>query len=282
VTPDAATWARVTRHAPVVLVQKRIHGARLFINCVYEHGVERAAVMHEKIASFPTFGPTAFAVTRRVDDVHEYAQRIFSHLRWHGPVNIEFRQDTGDRRWYFMEINPRFGASLGIQDPAGIDLARAWAAVSRDDGDSYTPGRDYRTGVRFAWGVRGWRWRCGPLAHAGLGPRLPAQQPDRPCIARSRLAPASPAARPVDGAPRAARLTLTPPARIFFGSRTFPVPTRRVPTSFPEQACLAAHVWTSVCINQSVSSVFSHLTRNSVSRPRWPSRPIRQGVTFPS
>jgi hypothetical protein len=80
---------------------------------------------------------------------------MLSHLRWHGPVNIEFRQDTDDGHWHFIEINPRVAASLGIQDAAGIDLARAWAAASRGEGDLYSPGRAYRTGVRFAWGVRG-------------------------------------------------------------------------------------------------------------------------------
>jgi predicted ATP-grasp superfamily ATP-dependent carboligase len=154
--PDPVTWDRVTRFAPQVLVQRRIDGPRVFASVVYEHGHLRAFCLHEKIASFPyDFGPTAYAVTRHVPEVLESSQRMFEALRWHGVANIEFRQDRGDGRWYFMEINPRAAASLGIQEAAGIDLAGVWAAVATGRGSGVSPGATYRDGVRFAWGVRG-------------------------------------------------------------------------------------------------------------------------------
>ncbi len=154
--PDHDTWARVTRFSPVALVQRRIAGPRVFASVVYEHGVERAACIHEKIATFPyDFGPTAFGVTRHVDAVHDDLQRMFGALRWHGIANAEFRQDSSDGRWYFMEINPRVNASAGIQEAAGMDIAATWAAVCHGVRPARWPGREYRDGVRFAWGVRG-------------------------------------------------------------------------------------------------------------------------------
>ena len=154
--PDVETWNRVTRFAPTVLVQRRIHGPRVFMSVVYRHGVELAACAHEKAATFPHhFGPTAFGVTRHVPEVHDYACRMFEALRWHGPANIEFRQDLADGTWYFMEINPRMGASMGIQDAAGLDLAGTWAEASAGRALTPPPGDTYRDGVHYAWAVRG-------------------------------------------------------------------------------------------------------------------------------
>ena len=155
-TPRHDAWRAVTRHAPVVLVQRRLRGPRVMATVVYERGVERAAVAHQKIASFPFhFGPTAFGVTRHVEAVHDYAQRMFGALHWHGISNIEFRQDLHDGRWYFMEINPRVNCSLGIQERAGLDIGAAWAAVCEGRGAEEAPGRAYRDGVPYAWAVRG-------------------------------------------------------------------------------------------------------------------------------
>jgi hypothetical protein len=94
-----------------------------------------------------------------------------------------------------MEINPRVGASMGIQDAAGLDLAGTWAAAS--SGGVFVPPRNaYRDGVHFAWVVRGlalalrrpWRlpgWGLGCL----LGPNSDFAALDAPLRRRAlRLA----------------------------------------------------------------------------------------------
>lgn len=186
--PDAATWKRVTAFSPAVIVQPRLRGPRVFTSVVYEHGVRRAACTHEKVATFPAdFGPTAFGVTRHIPEVDDSVRRMFEALEWHGVANIEFRQSTDDGRWYYMEINPRVNASMGIQEAAGLDTTAIWAAVSSGRSRDLPRASDYRAGVRYAWGVRGaalalrapwrvpaWGWRCllggrSDLAH--LDPR---------------------------------------------------------------------------------------------------------------
>ena len=154
--PDPDTWRQVTRFAPRAMLQRRITGPRVFMSVVYCHGVEQAACAHEKAATFPAdFGPTAFGVTRHVPEVLDFARRMFTALQWHGPANIEFRQDLADGTWYFMEINPRVGASMGIQSAAGLDLAGTWAEVSAGRAPMPPPGDRYENGVRYAWTVRG-------------------------------------------------------------------------------------------------------------------------------
>ena len=137
-----------------VLVQRRLTGPKLLVTVVYERGVERASCAHEKIAAWPaSFGVTAFGVTRRVPEAHDYAHRIFQLLAWHGPANVEFRQDARDGRWYFMEINPRVPSSIGLPGEAGVNIGSAWANVCAGRGSDVRPIRTWREGVAYAWSV---------------------------------------------------------------------------------------------------------------------------------
>jgi hypothetical protein len=153
--PSEAQWHAVTCHGPKPILQKRIAGPRALVTVAYEHGVERAAVAHEKSVAYPpAFGPCAFGITRRYETVHAYAEKIFAALQWHGVADIEFRQDAGDGRWYFMEINPRVCATLGIQASAGLDVMAAWARICAGRGAENPAPRSYREGVPYAWGTR--------------------------------------------------------------------------------------------------------------------------------
>lgn len=155
-TPAEDVWSALTRRGRTVMVQRAIDGPKVLVTVVFERGRERAAVAHEKVVAWPpAFGITAAGVTRRVAEAHAYAERIFSTLAWQGIANLELRQDRMDGRWYFMEINPRVPSSVGIQEAAGVDLAATWAAICEGNGAVDPPGRGYREGVRFTWGVPG-------------------------------------------------------------------------------------------------------------------------------
>lgn len=147
-------WAAMTTTSPVVMVQRRIRGPRVMVTVLYEDGVERASCAHEKICTWPEgFGVTALGRTCFIEEVHRDTRRLFEKLRWHGPANIEFRQSVRDGRWYFIEINPRVGASIGIQDRAGLDLASRWAMVAEGNGAELGPSQDYRSGVVYWWAI---------------------------------------------------------------------------------------------------------------------------------
>ena len=152
--PTEEQWAALTRRSPEVMVQRRLAGPRMLVTVVYEHGRERAACAHEKVLAFPeAFGITARGITRRNDTVLDHARRIFETLFWHGPANVELRQDLADGRWYFMEINPRIASSIGIQEAAGMDIVRSWAAVCAGDGASLGDSRAYSAGVEYGWSL---------------------------------------------------------------------------------------------------------------------------------
>ncbi len=151
---SAEDWAVMTTSAPAVLVQRRIRGPKMMVTVLYEDGVERASCGHEKLCTWPEgFGVTAMGRTRRIEEVHAYTRKLFEKLRWQGPANVEFRQSVKDGRWYFIEINPRVGASIGIQDRAGLDLASRWAMMAEGRGDELGPSQDYRSGVTYWWTI---------------------------------------------------------------------------------------------------------------------------------
>lgn len=157
VVPPSPLWHAVTLRAPRAMVQRRISGPRVLVTLVFERGRERASVVHEKVCDWPPpFGITAAGITRRIPEVHAYAQRLLETLGWHGFANVEFRRDDADGRWYFMEINPRVPSSVGIQERAGVDLAKIWAEIcSRDGGEisDAPPNREYVENVGYVWTV---------------------------------------------------------------------------------------------------------------------------------
>lgn len=149
---DSRDWERLTRHSPVVLVQQRLTGRRVVATAVFEHGVEQALCVHEKLRAGPDeFGVSAAGVTLRLPDVEEQAAAVFRALHWHGLADADFREDTRDGRFYFLEVNPRVPSSIGIQALAGVDVVNAWAQVCLGRGAEAAPGRSYREGVFYRW-----------------------------------------------------------------------------------------------------------------------------------
>ena len=191
-TPGACDWKALTANSSSVLVQRRITGRKMLVTVVYEHGAERAACVHEKVDAFPeAFGISAHGVTRRLDELLDSARRILSALFWHGPANVEFRQDRTDGCWYFMEINPRIASSIGIQQAAGQDVVGAWAAVCAGRGVEEAPGRAYRAGVQYAWTVPALALAMRrPLAHGAKAARVVMGTSDWKSLDRSGRASA--------------------------------------------------------------------------------------------
>lgn len=147
-------WEALTTRAGSVMVQPRLSGPRLVLTVGYERGVERASCGHVRHASWPTdFGTTAVGVTHYVEEAHEYTRRLFGALAWNGPANIEYRQDLRDGRWYFIEINPRIGSSIGLQARAGVDIVSSWAEIFEGRGAAQAGGSTYRSGVGYWWAV---------------------------------------------------------------------------------------------------------------------------------
>lgn len=79
--------------------------------------------------------------------LREPAERLLSHMRWHGPVMVEFLDGEGGP--WLMEVNGRFWNSLALAVAAGVDFPLLWVRLLT--GEPVTSGPAYREGVTVRW-----------------------------------------------------------------------------------------------------------------------------------
>jgi predicted ATP-grasp superfamily ATP-dependent carboligase len=71
-------------------------------------------------------GPTTLGRSVRNDALREQAIKLFSAISYHGIMDLDFRLDRRDGRYYLLDFNPRIGAQFRLfEDSDGIDVVRA-------------------------------------------------------------------------------------------------------------------------------------------------------------
>ncbi len=80
-----------------------------------------------KLRSYPALaGPTTLGRSVRNDALREQAIKLFSAIGYHGIMDLDFRLDRRDGRYYLLDFNPRIGAQFRLfEDSGGIDVVRA-------------------------------------------------------------------------------------------------------------------------------------------------------------
>lgn len=99
----------------------------------FYHGYHRAGgepvvgFTGRKIRSYPPFlGATSYAVSTVNEDVVAITHEILRHLGYAGIVELEFRFDKRDRKYKFVDFNPRLGAQFQfLRNDQGVDVVRA-------------------------------------------------------------------------------------------------------------------------------------------------------------
>lgn len=99
----------------------------------FYHGYHRAGgepvvgFTGRKIRSYPPFlGATSYAVSIVNEDVVATARQILRHLEYAGIVELEFRFDKRDRKYKFIDFNPRLGAQFQfLRNARDVDVVRA-------------------------------------------------------------------------------------------------------------------------------------------------------------
>lgn len=119
------------------------------------------AVAMRKMAITPK-GKAASGVTIQDDELIGLVERIVRHLRWVGPLEVEFIKERGTGRRYLFEINARFPAWIYLATGAGQNLPAA--AVRLAMGEQVPKFEPSRPGVLFA---RNMREHLCSIAHFG-------------------------------------------------------------------------------------------------------------------
>ncbi len=146
------TYAEIHSMYPFPMVQEYIGGNEKVDVCLlYNKKSElRACFIQKELRHFPIgIGPSTVQESIYFPELKEIALKIMEGLPWVGVVELEFMIDRANDRIVFMEINPRFWASVEMAVLAGVDFPDLYykVAVTGDCEEVFT----YREGVRARW-----------------------------------------------------------------------------------------------------------------------------------
>jgi carbamoyl-phosphate synthase large subunit len=136
---DAMRWFEEFGVGEPIMVTDYLPGEHLSVDAI--RTPEGGFVGCVRLEQRQIFGSAMVAVTVRDDARLEDAKRLSSELGLRGAMNIEFRKDQYGVA-SLLEVNPRFGASIGHTVLAGLNLplalVRAFAGIPVRLGDPET------------------------------------------------------------------------------------------------------------------------------------------------
>jgi hypothetical protein len=94
-------------------------------------------------------GVTSAGTTVHEPELDRAALRFLESLRWSGLVKLDFKRDSRDGTFKFLELDGRVSASIDITRVAGADQVLLLCALAA--GKDVAPQLDYRAGVRYCW-----------------------------------------------------------------------------------------------------------------------------------
>ncbi|WP_313996891.1 ATP-grasp domain-containing protein [uncultured Paenibacillus sp.] len=112
----------VSRDVPSSIIQQYIDGTEYTIDAfVDRHGTTRSIVPRERLEV--RAGEVSKSVTNRDAAIMEAAQAVLRLLPFYGPITIQGIKETRSGKFYFTEINPRFGGGVPLSIEAGVSYA---------------------------------------------------------------------------------------------------------------------------------------------------------------
>ena len=105
------------------IVQKYIPGPTYLTQAICNKGKVLSVIPHYKFREWPdTGGISCRAKTITSEKLIKYTKRVLEELEWHGEAGLEWKYDSNEKDFYFLEINPRFEGSLDIAIKSGVNL----------------------------------------------------------------------------------------------------------------------------------------------------------------
>ncbi len=156
-----AAIERASRVAPIPwLIQEYVPGQGQGVFCLFEHGRPHSFFSHRRLREKPPSGGVS-VLSESVPlppQMVAAAQRILSHVGWHGVAMVEFKV-TPEGTPYLIEVNGRFWGSLQLAIDAGIDFPYLLYRLAID--------RPTLPATGFEIGRRS-RWLLGDIDHLYL------------------------------------------------------------------------------------------------------------------
>ena len=150
--PDPAAIRAEMAHDPIV--QDYIHETDRYLYCgLWDHGEPLAASQHKQIRSNSWVGGGAvYRISAYSQEVERVANRLLSHLDWHGLVCAEYARDEETGEWKFLELNPRVWQSLPAATRANADFPYYYWLRAQGRPEEIDPTYDVGVGTHMAYG----------------------------------------------------------------------------------------------------------------------------------
>lgn len=137
---------------PYPLLQEYVElGQRVDVCLVYDKNSNlKAHFIQREIRHFPVdIGPSTLQEGICNDELLAACLKTMEKLPWYGVVEFEFMRDGRDGKYKFMEINPRFWASLHTAVISGVDFPNILYDLASGEDVEYN--QDYEKGKMCRW-----------------------------------------------------------------------------------------------------------------------------------
>lgn len=141
-------------------VEEVVSGDGWGSSVLFWHGVKVAGFTHRRLREKINTGGTSTLREASCNiDLEIAAEKIFSHMNWHGLAMAEFKVCPKTKKYWFIEVNPRMWGSIPLAIDSGIEfpyLALLCAEKGPEEARAYLN----RQSVRFGWRNR---WLLGDM-----------------------------------------------------------------------------------------------------------------------
>ena len=135
------------------IVQQYIGGPTYLSQAFADSGIVKIVIPHYKYREWPlTGGVTSRAKTIDSPKLTKYMTKILESLDWNGEVGMEWKYDSVNDEFYFLEINPRFEGSLDIAIKAGVNIPKL--LIQKMDGKNIPDNLIYYRNIHYRWFFR--------------------------------------------------------------------------------------------------------------------------------
>lgn len=134
-----------------LIVQERVVGVGRGFFCLAYKGAILEYYMHERIREFPvTGGSSTAAKSIFCEQLYKISKEIIDQLNWTGPLMIEFKYDDENRKYFLIEINPKFWGSLELSYTLGFSFGKNLIQLYKYHSLDNVK-KSYEIDVKFYW-----------------------------------------------------------------------------------------------------------------------------------
>ena len=146
-------YSRHRNYLPEFIAQELIpggDGTQWECICVFDrrHRLVSCFTFRKIRTAPPGFGVTCFARSEWNPEIAAIVERIGSGIGYFGPADFDFKYDSRDATYKYLEMNPRLGMCNYFGTRCGVNCAHDWFLVASGQNVAASIGRQ-RNGVMF-------------------------------------------------------------------------------------------------------------------------------------